>query len=289
VLDLIDKLFLHGLEARLDVFGDGELLPEAVKIKSRLESAKSSLKITIHGAVDRPELIAELNKFHILIQTSDFEGTPLAIIEAMRSGVVPVSTDYGPEVHNLIPQQMAGLIVNSDDMKEMASKIVALSKNPDRLKFFSKLCRMSSCKQGTSSQWIRNFDSIYMPPVKRDYSFDTLYTRYKRHIINFICDHDFLPATVLWGGGEIGRMFIDEAKKKASKSNILGLIDQTLHKFFCNYRGVKYYSKDDFDGLLCDEVIVTSRYFSVDIMEHLNNINFTRCKPFRVTNLFAEF
>jgi glycosyltransferase involved in cell wall biosynthesis len=109
---------------RFLIVGDGELRPAleqqaaAVKIADRLRFLgwRRDLEL-IYGAAD------------IFVLTSRNEGTPVALIEAMASGVASVSTDVGG-VRDVIADPSAGILLASGDEDALVSAVHRLIQSP---------------------------------------------------------------------------------------------------------------------------------------------------------------
>lgn len=73
----------------------------------------------------------------ILVMTSISEGMPMAMLEAMGCGVVPVSyrTPFGPS--DIITDGVDGVLVDYMDEKQFAEKLLALINDPGRLQRMS--------------------------------------------------------------------------------------------------------------------------------------------------------
>ena len=63
------------------------------------------------GTVTNEKIQAVLNRYHILVLLSDYEGTPGAVMDGMASGLVPVCLDISGGVQELIIHENTGLLV----------------------------------------------------------------------------------------------------------------------------------------------------------------------------------
>lgn len=86
-------------------------------------------RIEFIGKVAKPDVPAWLNKADIFINTTNYDNTPISVMEAMACGLCVVSTDVGG-VPYLISQHSNGLLVKPDDVQDLAGSIRALLTEP---------------------------------------------------------------------------------------------------------------------------------------------------------------
>ncbi len=108
------------------IVGDGELRPE-------LEAQSAALGLTGHVRFlgwrrDLPTIYAATDVFAL---TSRNEGTPVALIEAMASGVPGVATEVGG-VPTVIADTSMGVLVPLDDDAAFVAGVMRLLDEPDR-------------------------------------------------------------------------------------------------------------------------------------------------------------
>jgi len=83
------------------------------------------------------------NKAKILLLTSNYEGTPMVITEAMASGVVPVVMNTFKDADLHIKNGDNGLLTPSFDVKEMARMVLQLVKDDSNLKRMSEKAKQT--------------------------------------------------------------------------------------------------------------------------------------------------
>ena len=127
-LDVLIKAFSCVLKEYpnlvLDIYGDGEL--------KHLEELSIECKITqnviIHGVVS--DVNNRLLKSDMLVVTSDFEGIPNALLEAMSLGMPVVSTNCSPGgAAMLIDNHINGILVERGDVEQVAKGILFMLDN----------------------------------------------------------------------------------------------------------------------------------------------------------------
>jgi glycosyltransferase involved in cell wall biosynthesis len=117
------------------IAGDGELRPSLEEYARRLGIADRVRWLgwrrdlaTIYGATD------------VFLLTSKNEGTPVALIEAMASGVAAVSTRVGG-VGDVIDSPDAGLLIEPGDTAGLAAGVTGLVADPARRRTMGAVAR----------------------------------------------------------------------------------------------------------------------------------------------------
>ena len=115
-------------DIKLVFYGEGD---EQIKIQQLVEEYGLSNRVEFKGLVKNiPEAIRESKVF---VLTSDFEGLPNALIEAMACGLPCVSTDCSPGgARELIEDGENGFIVPCGDVEAIADRIIYVLKNPEK-------------------------------------------------------------------------------------------------------------------------------------------------------------
>jgi len=113
-------------DIKLVFYGDGE---DVNVIKTMVNNLKLNDKIVFRGKVDNVESHIYNSKLFVL--TSDYEGIPNSLIEAMSLGLPCISTDCDPGgARLLIKDNINGLLVPKGDEKKIAEAILFLLRNP---------------------------------------------------------------------------------------------------------------------------------------------------------------
>lgn len=134
LIDSFKEVLSKFPDATLVIYGEGSLrnkLEEYVK-KNGIED-----KIKLPGRVENiKELIKEANCF---VLSSNYEGMPNALMEAMALGLPVVSTDCpcgGPRF--LIKNNVNGILVDTNNVKQMSEAIIKILSNKEFSKYISK-------------------------------------------------------------------------------------------------------------------------------------------------------
>lgn len=143
---------------RLDIFGQGEwrdLLCARIKAKGLADSA----------AVNAPtsSIADEYAASSILAMTSNYEGFPMVMIEAMSAGLPVVTFDYKCGPRDIITAGIDGLVVKNGDIRAFADALLKLMADDTRRKAMGAAARSVTDRYSESNvmaQWTALFDNL---------------------------------------------------------------------------------------------------------------------------------
>lgn len=139
---------------RLDIVGDG---PD----RSMLEScAKDISRVTFHGF---KEATPYFSRSKILLLTSDFEGFPMVLVEAMANGCVPVAYGSFPTVRDIIHGDDGFVVPEPWNVKTFAAKVALLANNEVLRKDMARTARKSVTAfsmENVLRQYLELFESL---------------------------------------------------------------------------------------------------------------------------------
>ncbi|MES2411773.1 MAG: glycosyltransferase family 4 protein [Bacteroidota bacterium] len=91
---------------------------------------KNNVEIVFTGRLSKKEWIELSKEYNVFINTTHFDNTPISVIEAMALGLPVVSTNVGG-IPYLLEHNSNALLVNDDDISEMANQINRLFTEPN--------------------------------------------------------------------------------------------------------------------------------------------------------------
>ncbi len=124
VIAKLPSMFLHENNVVVNLFGAG---PDFHKIKNRIKELRLEDRVTLHGNTDSP--FKNYNSGDIILSLSTEEGLPVALLEGIRAGCVPIVTDVGG-CHLTVGNNNGFLLSSLDDeglISELCTLIEKLS------------------------------------------------------------------------------------------------------------------------------------------------------------------
>ena len=94
----------------------------------------------LHDAIPSSEVYAAMRRHHVIVLLSDYEGTPLVLLEGMANGLVPVVKDIGGGVGDLVKHGFNGYVVRDRD-SEFQDAIARLAGDRDEWATLSRNAR----------------------------------------------------------------------------------------------------------------------------------------------------
>jgi glycosyltransferase involved in cell wall biosynthesis len=142
---------LHGV-----IVGEG---PE----RSRLEELARSLGLLPDGVTflgRRNDVPAILRSGHLLVVSSDHEGFPNVILEAMAARLPVVTTPAG-DAGTIVRHGELGFVVPANDVEQMADRLVELATKHDVRRRFGDACRMEVERRYTQRTLADSLLAVY--------------------------------------------------------------------------------------------------------------------------------
>lgn len=111
----------------VEIYGQG---PEYDNIHHKIRSLHLENNIFLMGV--KNNIMQSVNDAGLFVMTSDYEGFPNALVEAMASGLPVISTDFPTGVaRELIKDGVNGYVVSRNDKKELASAMIKILSNSE--------------------------------------------------------------------------------------------------------------------------------------------------------------
>lgn len=146
-------------DTELYIFGKGECYHE---LTSKISHLNLTGKVHLMGETNK--VLEELEKADIFVLSSNFEGMPNALMEAMAVGVPCISTDCPcGGARSLINDGANGLLVSVNDILDMSQAIKKLLNDDSLKKQIGEQASLDSRKltpEKISEEWLKYIDDV---------------------------------------------------------------------------------------------------------------------------------
>jgi glycosyltransferase involved in cell wall biosynthesis len=159
-VDIIRSLVQDKINLHLFIFGDGE---DIDKLKSLICERKLEQYVTILGFIKKAA--SYLKIFDLLLLTSDREGMPFVLWEALGNGVPVVSSDVGG-VKEIIEKYNCGYVFEKENLNDAVSKISTILNDENLRKEMGNNGLSITRDQFNSKNFISTIENSYYSLVK---------------------------------------------------------------------------------------------------------------------------
>lgn len=153
IVDACRELKEKGLEFQFNCYGTG---PDA---KEFIDAMLEVLDYNFYygGVVKGEEKWRVLTENDIFLLPSRYEGLPMALLEAMAAGCVPVVSDVG-SVSTVVENGVNGYLIDENTVAERLSSLIS---DPSRLNGLGSAARETIVDNFEISGYVSNLESIY--------------------------------------------------------------------------------------------------------------------------------
>jgi glycosyltransferase involved in cell wall biosynthesis len=120
----------QGISLTLTIAGDGK---DRDILEQQVRQHAGKCKAEFVGALTNNEVLMLFHEHDIFLMTSDFEGLPIALLEAMSCGCIPLVSDIKSGIHDVVIDGKNGFIVPVGDISSFVEKLALLDENPEIL------------------------------------------------------------------------------------------------------------------------------------------------------------
>ncbi len=154
-LDVARRVLDAQPSASFLIVGDGPLREE-IEAKSRALGLGEAVRFVGRHDDVRPFLAV----MDVFLMSSDFEGTPVALLEAMAMKRPVVATAVGG-VSVVVDHEQNGFLVEPGDTGGLERGVLALLQDTDKGRSFGEAARQKVCRDFSLKDTVRRIESIY--------------------------------------------------------------------------------------------------------------------------------
>jgi glycosyltransferase involved in cell wall biosynthesis len=112
---------------------------------------------------DVPDIMAASD---IFVLSSQWEGLPVALLEAMAAGCAAVATDVGG-VGQVLHHEVNGLLVPSADPPALAAALIRLCRDPAYTRQLGQAAKDWVAREYGMRAWVRKWENLYLRELRR--------------------------------------------------------------------------------------------------------------------------
>jgi glycosyltransferase involved in cell wall biosynthesis len=155
LLRAASKLKAKGLDFEVEIVGDG---PLRGKLCEQIRTLGISDYVRLLGyRSDVADLLAQAS---ILAHTSDSEGCPNVVLEAMASGRAVIATDSG-DVPSLVENESTGFVVSCKDEAGLVDRIATMITSPELCTRMGKAARLKAERELSLDRFVTQTLDVY--------------------------------------------------------------------------------------------------------------------------------
>jgi glycosyltransferase involved in cell wall biosynthesis len=150
----------HDSKAHLVLVGDGQN-------REQLEAQARDLGIRnqVRFLGLRTDISEVLGAMDVFVLSSDFEGNPLSVMEAMASGLPIVSTAVGG-IPDLVEDRKQGMLVRAGDVNDLARSMALLMREEETRRGFGRAAALRAREQFDVSKMVEAYEEVYNEMVQ---------------------------------------------------------------------------------------------------------------------------
>jgi len=139
----------------LILVGDGPMRNE---LTHKINALNLNDRVKITG--NRTDVPALLNIFDLFVLSSLSEGTSVALLEAMSSGLAPIVTNVGGNP-SLVDDNVNGLLISTKNVEELSGKLIYLLKDDETRNKFGENASRKIREKFSITKMVKEYENLY--------------------------------------------------------------------------------------------------------------------------------
>ena len=256
---------------QLNIAGSSPEKNSMIKAFNDLGEFKEA-KVRFLGALSSGELSTVFSANHIFVLTSESEGLPMALLEAMSSGLCPIAMEIPSGVSEIVSHKKNGILVPQGDVKAFAVEIKNLFLNEELLK---------KLRQGALQFVRRNYgaeEHLELLFANASKSFRNkppipvrIKTFHKKLIDNILKSLKNKNQKIgILGAGMLGRKLIDHLCQQSFKS--IEIFDTSLGNKKYKYGDISIRNPSEMPSLGLEVIVLATSDFQSEMLEVVKEV-----------------
>ena len=150
-------LAASGVDFHFDIIGDG---PDRERMGYAFAKANLNARVTFHGTLRGEEILPFLQRAHLFLLPSRYEGVPWALLETMASGCVPIVSRIAGTTDYVVDHGISGLLCTVGKASEFTQAIMDLALDRKRMATFSAAAVRAVHDRFTLVRVVRDHDEL---------------------------------------------------------------------------------------------------------------------------------
>lgn len=125
---------------------------------------------TYHGELATKDVLQLFSRSHVFLLPSSKEGLPVALVEAMKCGVVPIVPDWDSATKEFLKEGEHGFYVEFLDVEKYAATIRELSIDREKLNSMAVNCILSANKIFNPYANTKTIEDLFIQTSKQPYA-----------------------------------------------------------------------------------------------------------------------
>jgi len=155
---IASQLAASGVEFHVDIIGDG---PDRGRLGDALAQAYLNARVTFHETLRREEALPFLQRAHLFLLPSRYEGVPWALLETMACGCVPIVSRIARTTDYVVDHGINGLLCTVGKASEFTQAIMDLAADRKRLETLSAAAVRTIRDRFTRERVVRDHDDLF--------------------------------------------------------------------------------------------------------------------------------
>jgi glycosyltransferase involved in cell wall biosynthesis len=156
IFQALESLKNHGYHFKFIMAGKG---PEEKLYEKKFEELLGN-DFSFTGVVSGIQKTQLLMQCNIFLLPSYFEGLPMALLESMSFGLIPITTNVG-SIKYLITNDVNGILVHKNSSEEISEAIIKISQDAEYAQKLSTTARQYVFQNFDPKNYIKHLNEIY--------------------------------------------------------------------------------------------------------------------------------